>query len=205
MKKKFYIIRHGETEYNRMGMVQGSGINAPLNDMGEKQAEAFYQAYRDIPFDKIYTSNLIRTEQSVQKFIGRGVPYEALEDLQEISWGIQEGVAFTPETSTIYQQTTAEWKKGNIEARIEGGETPEEVAVRQRRAFDYILSKENEETILVCVHGRAMRILFCWMLGYPLSYMDNFGHANTGLYIINCSSALYSLEVFNEISHLKNL
>ena len=80
-------------------MVQGSGIDAPLNETGLQQAEAFYQKYKNMSFDKIYVSNLIRTEQSVQKFIDKGIPYESLDDLREISWGIQEGVAFTPETS----------------------------------------------------------------------------------------------------------
>ena len=102
--KKLYIIRHGETEYNKLGMVQGSGIDAPLNETGELQAEAFYQAYHHIPFQKIYTSNLGRTQQTVQKFIDQGIPYEALADMREISWGSQEGVAFTPESSTEYQR-----------------------------------------------------------------------------------------------------
>ncbi|HCX23432.1 MAG: histidine phosphatase family protein [Flammeovirgaceae bacterium] len=202
--KKFYIVRHGETEYNRKGMVQGSGINAPLNDTGQQQANAFYNRYKDIAFDKIYVSNLIRTEQSVQQFIDLGIPFEALEDLREISWGKQEGVAFTPETSTVYQQTTKRWSEGEVNVRIEGGETPVEVAERQQKAFDYMLSKpdEEEQTILVCIHGRAIRILLCWMLNYPLSYMDNFPHNNLGLYVVNHAGDQYSIEVFNEVSHL---
>ncbi len=185
-------------------MVQGSGIDAPLNETGEQQAEAFYQAYQHIPFDKIYVSNLMRTEQSVKRFIEDGVPFEALPDLREISWGIQEGVAFTPETSTVYQQTAQRWSEGDIEARIEGGETPQEVAERQQHAFDYILSKpdEEEQTILVCIHGRAIRILLCWMLNYPLSMMDNFPHKNLGLYIVNRTDEQYAIEVFNEVGHL---
>lgn len=187
-------------------MVQGSGIDAPLNETGEQQAEAFYQAYKPIPFDKIYVSNLMRTEQSVKRFIEYGVPFEALPDLREISWGIQEGVAFTPETSTVYQQTAQRWSEGDIEARIEGGETPREVAERQQRAFDYILSKpdEEEQTILVCIHGRAIRILLCWMLNYPLSLMDSFPHKNLGLYIVNKTDQQYSIQVFNEVGHLKD-
>lgn len=188
-----------------MGMVQGSGINAPLNETGEKQAEAFYQAYKDLKFDKIYVSNLIRTEQSVQKFIDAGTPYEVLSDLREISWGIQEGVAFTAETSTIYQQTAKAWRSGNIDARIEGGETPEEVARRQKKAFEYILSQPNEESILICTHGRAMRILFCWMLNYPLSHMDNFGHTNTGLYVVIYNDGQYRIDLLNKTDHLIDL
>ena len=61
--KDIYLIRHGETEYNRKGVVQGSGIDADLNELGQKQAEAFFAHYQDLPIDKIYTSALKRTHQ----------------------------------------------------------------------------------------------------------------------------------------------
>ena len=40
--KEIYIIRHGETELNRLGIVQGRGVDSDLNDTGRAQAEAFY-------------------------------------------------------------------------------------------------------------------------------------------------------------------
>ena len=51
-----------------MGIVQGRGMDTELNEKGRAQAEAFYQAYKDVPFDKIYTSTLKRTHQTVQNF-----------------------------------------------------------------------------------------------------------------------------------------
>ncbi|HLS39123.1 MAG TPA: histidine phosphatase family protein, partial [Sphingobacterium bovisgrunnientis] len=61
MKKTFYFIRHGQTDLNLKGIVQGRGVNTSLNDSGRKQADAFFNAYKHIPFDKIYTSTLVRT------------------------------------------------------------------------------------------------------------------------------------------------
>ena len=43
--KQLYIIRHGETELNRLGIVQGRGVDASLNETGITQAEAFFQKY----------------------------------------------------------------------------------------------------------------------------------------------------------------
>ncbi|MFW5879460.1 MAG: histidine phosphatase family protein, partial [bacterium] len=63
MLKTIYLIRHGQTDYNKKGIVQGSGIDASLNDLGRQQAEAFYDAYRNMPFDKIYISDLKRTKE----------------------------------------------------------------------------------------------------------------------------------------------
>ena len=56
--KTIYLIRHGETDYNRRGVVQGSGIDSDLNEMGRAQAMAFFQAYQHVPFAKLYISGL---------------------------------------------------------------------------------------------------------------------------------------------------
>lgn len=201
MVKKLYILRHGETEYNRLGMVQGSGIDASLNETGRSQAAAFFKHYQHLPVDKVYVSSLIRTKETVQGFIDKGLPYEALADLREISWGSQEGVPFTPDTTTRYQSITYRWQQGEVDAKIDNGESPLEVATRVGRAFQYIVS-QPEEQVLICTHGRAMRVLFCWMLNYPLSQMDHFLHNNTGLYVAIYSGGLYRLEVVNDLSHL---
>jgi broad specificity phosphatase PhoE len=63
MDKELYIIRHGETELNRLGIVQGRGVNTDLNDTGRAQAAAFYERYKDIPFQKIYTSKEISPDK----------------------------------------------------------------------------------------------------------------------------------------------
>ena len=74
--KKIYLIRHGETKYNKLGIVQGSGVDSDLNETGIEQANAFFEHYKNISFDKIYTSKLKRSQQSVQQFIDLGIPYE---------------------------------------------------------------------------------------------------------------------------------
>jgi len=60
-QKTIYLIRHGETDFNRRGVVQGSGVDSDLNDMGRAQAQAFFQAYQHVPFEKLYVSGLKRT------------------------------------------------------------------------------------------------------------------------------------------------
>ena len=76
IQKTLYIIRHGQTDFNKQGIIQGRGINTDLNETGRKQGAAFFNAYKDIPFDKIYISELKRTQQTVQQFIDLGIPYQ---------------------------------------------------------------------------------------------------------------------------------
>jgi broad specificity phosphatase PhoE len=82
--KKIYLIRHGQTDYNLKGFVQGSGVDSDLNQTGRDQAAKFFEHYKNIPFKKVYTSKLKRSIQSVQSFIDKGIPHEAYEGFNEI-------------------------------------------------------------------------------------------------------------------------
>ena len=203
--KTIYLIRHGETEYNRMGIVQGSGVDSDLNELGLSQARAFFEAYQHLSFHKIYTSKLRRTVQSVQHFIDLGISFESLEGLNEISWGEKEGKAPNYQEDEFYLDVLQRWKKGetNIPA-ANGGETPEDVAARQKIAFEVILSRPEEELVLVAMHGRAIRILLTHLLDLPLSSMDDFEHSNLCLYKLSYSyeTKAFTLEVSNDIAHL---
>ncbi|MFZ6011299.1 MAG: histidine phosphatase family protein [Bacteroidota bacterium] len=201
--KKVYLVRHGQTDFNLRSIVQGSGVDTDLNDFGRRQAEAFYKAYRHIPFDKVYTSVLKRSQQSVQKFIDDGIAHDALAGLNEISWGTKEGHRITPQEDEYYHYMLQEWQKGNTVLRIEGGESPDDVVKRMKPAMEYIMSHEQEETILICMHGRAIRILLCYLLRYPLKSMDMFEHENLCLYVLNFTGSMFNIEKYNDTDHLR--
>jgi probable phosphoglycerate mutase len=203
--KKIYIIRHGQTDYNLRGIVQGSGVNSSINEKGRLQAKAFFEAYKDIPFDKIYTSALKRTTESVQPFIDLGLPFVQMEGLNEISWGKKEGQPITLEEDAYYNWMLAQWQMGNTHERIEGGESPEDVTKRQDGAINYIMSKKEESNVLICMHGRAMRILLCRLLNYPLRSMDMFEHQNLCLYQVDYTGSMFSVNKYNDTNHLKVL
>jgi probable phosphoglycerate mutase len=203
--KKIYLIRHGQTDYNLKGIVQGSGVDSSLNDVGFAQARAFYEAYRHVAFSKVYTSALRRSIESVELFIRAGLPHEVLPGLNEISWGRKEGQPITPEEDTYYYALLDEWRKGNTALRIEGGESPEDVALRMMPSIRHILSRADEEAILICMHGRAMRILLCLLLRYPLRSMDMFEHENLCLYQLHYTGTLFCIEKYNDVRHLSEL
>ena len=136
-------------------------------------------------------------------FVKDGIPHEEHVALNEISWGSREGQRITPEEDAYYHQMLREWQEGKTNVPIEGGESPDEVAARQRPFIDLMQSRPEDKTILVCMHGRAMRILLCQLLHYPISAMDMFEHENLGLYLINYTGTQYSVELYNNINHLK--
>ena len=202
-KKTIYLIRHGETEYNKRGIIQGSGINSDLNDKGKHQAQLFYMAYKHISFDKIYISELNRTYQSVAPLIEDKFVYEKLGGLNEINWGIMEGAIPNSLNQLHYHQMIEDWKAGYLDKAIEKGETPMQMYNRQKLALEKIMAAENENTILVCMHGRAIRSFLCLLLNQPLSKMEEFYHTNLCLYVLeHQGNGRFEITTENSTEHL---
>jgi broad specificity phosphatase PhoE len=199
------LVRHGQTDYNLKGIVQGSGVDASLNDKGQAQAHAFYKAYHAVKFDRVYVSKLKRSKESVMGFINAGLPYEEHESLNEICWGSREGKKITPEEDNYYHWILKQWQEGRTDLPIEGGDSPEDVANRQHAFIDLIKSRPGDKNILVCMHGRAMRILLCQLLNYPLKSMDMFEHENLGLYLIHYTGNQFIIDLYNNVDHLGDL
>lgn len=185
--KEIFIIRHGQTEHNRKGIVQGKGINLPLNDTGLKQASLFSKAYGDVDFDVVYTSTLLRAQETVSFFIKKGIKHIITAALDEISWGSLEGQNQTMEDSKEFHDLIKEWENGNVDISSPDGESPLDVQKRQQSFIDAV-TNSNDKKILVCMHGRAMRVLLCTLTKTSLSKMQTFEHANLTLYKLHLHS-----------------
>lgn len=204
MSKNIFLIRHGETDYNQRGIVQGRGINASLNENGIKQANAFYSQFKSIPFDKVYTSKLLRTHQSVQAFT-EITPHEQFEQLDEISWGIFEGKEINSKDKENFSAIVNSWRDGFVDNAITGGESPLQVLTRQKDFLPIITERSEEKNILICMHGRAMRIFLCMLFNLPLQKMDRFKHQNLCLYQLSYDNNKFSLIKENYVGHLSYL
>ncbi|PVH25359.1 histidine phosphatase family protein [Sphingobacterium corticibacter] len=205
MKKTFYFIRHGQTDLNLRGIVQGRGVNSPLNEMGRKQAEAFFQAYKHVPFDKVYTSTLLRTHETVASFITAGIPTEQLVGLDEISWGIYEGREQDETIMAGFKALVDQWRNNLLDVAVENGESPNALVIRQQEAMQHMLAQEDEELVLVCLHGRALRILLCHLTEMEVCQMDYFPHTNTALYIVEYEDGKYRIVDHYNTQHLEDL
>jgi probable phosphoglycerate mutase len=96
-----------------------------------------------------------------------------------------------------------QWQIGNTSLKIEEGESPDEVVLRMKPVVDYIMGRTDEKTVLICMHGRAIRILLCILLDYPLKSMDMFEHENLCLYLLDYTAGKFSIELHNDVSHLR--
>lgn len=198
--KRIYLVRHGQTDYNVANIVQGRGLNPDLNSTGKQQALQFFKFYRDFPIDYIFTSTLVRTQQTVMWFIARGIPWQPMHHLDEIGWGELEGKP-AELAKDRFHDLLSDWAKGSLERKINGGESPLELQLKHKRFIEHYRSLPHKN-ILICSHGRAMRILLSTMLDTPLEQMDQYKHSNTCVYTLVDDGKKIVLESANCLEHL---
>lgn len=206
ISKEIYVIRHGETDHNAKGIIQGKGVNLPLNEHGKLQADCFFRAYGDVEFDAVYTSTLLRAQQSVEQFVNRGVPHFVFSELDEISWGDLEGKITTHETDATFKEMLQQWREGNVSLKASAtGESPLDLQTRQLRFLEHLKSTPYER-VLIATHGRFIRAFMCTLTGLPLSCMDDFHHVNLCLYkgVMN-SGGHFNLQLRCDTSHLSDI
>ncbi len=181
----FYIIRHGETDFNAAGIVQGRGVDSSLNEKGREQAALFYQKYKNIPFDLVITSTLKRAQETAAPFLLENkINTIFTANIDEIHWGVSEGKVSSLEMRNNYREVLKEWKAGNYDIATTGGETPGELAERLRVfiAEAELFSPTEIKNVLVVSHGRTLRALICLLKNEPLANMELYEHSNTGLF-----------------------
>lgn len=200
--KTIYITRHGQTDYNLKGIVQGSGVDASLNATGRTQGRFLFDLYKDVPFQVVLTSALRRTWETVAGFIAEGIPTERHPEINEMSWGTHEGKKGTPESIKEYQDIKNGWGLGHIDGRIGGGESAREMGERLQKFIDHLPERE-EDLILVCSHGRAMCGLVTLMMGRPIDRMNELTHSNTGVWRAELQpDGVWQFDLQNDRSHL---
>jgi 2,3-bisphosphoglycerate-dependent phosphoglycerate mutase len=203
-KKHIYLIRHGQTDYNLKGIVQGRGVDSELNNTGKQQARLFFEHYQHVPFEAVLTSTLKRTHQTIEPFIAAGHQHQVKVELDEIDWGIFEGVEHDAILQGAYQNIIQSWSRGMLDNKIEGGESAAELFKRQQPLVEE-LHDISFDNFLICSHGRAIRSLLCGLLRRPLQDMDQFKHDNTCLYKLSFGDNGFKIDLENDLRHLSKL
>lgn len=208
MVKRILFVRHGETDCNSSNLIQGRGVDAPLNLLGKQQAEAFYKHYSSIPFDRIYTSSLIRTHQTMALFIEKGLPHQIDNGFDEMDFGEMEGKPmYDKDGNFTLEKLLEKWREGDENARVEGGESPLDVKTRLSKSLEALLDKRDEKTVVVCMHGRALRVLVCLLLNKPISNMEQYFHHNLAVteFEYSYNSKEFRAVKVADCSHLEEL
>lgn len=200
-----YFVRHGETDENRKGIVQGSGIDSVLNERGRMQAQALAKRLADDSLDTVYASTMQRAQQTAEIAAAPHEPISKtyLRDLREISWGVFEGQSPSPTTDAALDDVKNEWQNGQYDSATEAGESARDVQVRALRAVDHIMTRAAGRTVLVVAHGRYLRALLASILeDYTLADMHRLGHSNTCVNRVVHRDGAFRADTLNCTAHL---
>ncbi|MGH8806446.1 MAG: histidine phosphatase family protein, partial [Noviherbaspirillum sp.] len=138
------LIRHGETAWNAVKRLQGH-LDIPLNEEGERQADALGRALLDEPLDAVISSDLGRARQTADAIAApRGMPVHIEPGLRERSYGAFEGMLYA-DIGPRYPEAYAAWQARDIDARFPEGvhvaETLREFSQRAVGAITRIASE----------------------------------------------------------------
>lgn len=201
---RLFLIRHGQTDYNLQGIVQGGGIDSDLNETGINQGHLFFQKYKHESFDQIYCSHLKRTWQTIQDFEHAGRTIHRKEGLGELSWGSIEGKERSDDVIATFDRVLSQWQVGKLDAKMVGGESPNDVWQRASASLEQIVAEVPAGgNALICTHGRTMRVILSQLMGYGMHQMNLFPHHNTALNVLaRQPNGRWRMERLNDLSHL---
>lgn len=205
-KLRIFLVRHGETEWNRTGRFQGRN-DQPLNDRGKRQAQALAGALKDESFAAFYVSPLPRaleTARFIKTYHG-AAPLIEEPRLMEMDLGEFEGM----EGRLWMEQNQAfvkAWAGNPGAVRMPGGESLEEVQQRGVAALKAI-SRQHEpgSTLLLCSHNFVLLAILCFVLELPLDRFREVKKGTASYSVLSWEGERFQVEVLNERSHLKDL
>ncbi|TKB09657.1 histidine phosphatase family protein [Desulforhopalus sp. IMCC35007] len=200
---RLILIRHGETEWNRLHRFQGRS-DIPLNPRGHKQAQALALALKNESITAMYSSPLRRAAETAFH-IGRfhpTIPLIKESGLMEMDLGQFEGMK-AQYWKDQYQEFRGAWEKNPATLPMPGGESLEEV---QRRAVDTLrkISQSNpsNSTLLICSHNFVIVSLLCFAAKISLDQFREMRQETAALNIMHTNGTDFQIEKINDRSHL---
>ena len=193
--RQVYIVRHGETDWNKTGRFQGQ-TDIPLNAMGRTQAAALRSSLMGaLPFDRIVASDLCRAVETAEILSqGDDTPLHTDSGFREMDFGDWEGL----DAQAIDHRWPGELRRWFDEGQLakHGGETQEQLFERVRKHFRLWADRSDYERLAIVCHGGVSSALMCSILGKPPQDMVRYLMKNASAYLVHVEGLdSYRLEV----------
>lgn len=201
---KLYLIRHGQTDWNIQGKIQGSH-DIPLNETGRKQARMLAEGMDSRPVTKIFSSTLKRAVETA-KMIGdrQKVDIYLVPGLIEVEFGQWEGMTWQ-EIQAQYPAEYERWSINPVDVAPPGGETQMEVMTRVAGAVETVMGMtDKREDIAVVSHGATMAYIVAYLMrNHPEESEIIVENASITTVNYNPLTQDYMLLEVNDTSHLQ--
>lgn len=206
---KLYFVRHGRTEWNEEGRIQGANGDSPLLASSIQQLEALGQHLSQTYFDAAYSSDLPRAVHTAQILLKQNQHPITLQEapaLREWRLGRLEGrkimelKALYPEEMRAFRHNLSQFHHNLFDA--------ESLSDTTKRTCDFVKSLKGKEldTVLIVGHGANLTASIRTLLGYkPEELRKNGGLDNASVTILTTDDfEHYHLETWNDTSYLED-
>jgi probable phosphoglycerate mutase len=204
---EIYLVRHGRTDWNEKGIVQGQH-ESKLTETGVKQAKLLGKRLKDIKFDAVYSSPISRALETTKNILGESnfnqQKIVLRDELKEMGFGSAEGLT----VNEIKEKYSKEWddhynNPQNYDPIVYKGETFQELLKRCKDFLDDITKKHKNERILVVSHEVTIQAFINIIKEYELKdFWKGDQIENTSLSIFKYDKT-FEIELLSDISHLK--
>jgi probable phosphoglycerate mutase len=201
---RIYLVRHGETEWNRVRRFQGRS-DLPLNQEGKKQVRALALALQNIPLLAIYTSPLLRALETARsiKVFHPSTPLFEEESLMEMDLGEFDGMN-VQDWAEQYPDFRKAWNENPASVKMPGGESLKDVQDRAKETLKRITRiYPSDSTICIISHNFVNLTLLCDLLKIPLNRFRELRQENAAFNVIRKKGNRLYVELVNQRSHLE--
>lgn len=172
-----YIARHGETEWNVQGLMQGH-MDSPLTENGRNQARELAEALRHIHFDAIFSSDLLRAKRTAEIIaLEKELAIQTTKALRERNFGTFEGHSLAEYGKLFESVQKLSWKERINHKPSEDAESIEELLMRYITFLREIAVAYSGKTVLMVSHGGVMRNLLISLGYWESNHKEKFGNA----------------------------
>ncbi len=198
MVLELWLIRHGVTDWNAQGRIQGAA-DQPLNAEGVAQAQRLAARLIGTRFDAVYASDLRRARDTARHALP-GAEVQLDPRLRELAYGVLEGKTWAeldPESSALARH----WQEDPYTRRVPGGESYQDL-VNRFRAFQSSLPAEGR--VAAFTHGGTIRSAVYDVVGRPNGRPWRITVDNTSITRLRFDERGVALVTVNDHAHLSN-
>jgi broad specificity phosphatase PhoE len=199
---KLHLVRHGETEWNKLGRFQGQ-IDIPLNSRGLAQAKETAQAIAEDGEIALYSSPLQRTMQVADEISHlANVPVVPVPGVKELNLGELEGVT-GEEMRNLWPDVYAAWNQDPGTLAMPKGESLSQLQDRAWQALQELEEAHSGDDVIVLVsHNFAIRTMIHKVLGLPLSNFHRLSLGLSSICTVEYTARGRRLSCYNSTGHL---
>ncbi len=196
------LVRHGETEWNRVGRCQGFS-DTELNNNGREQIRELAKSLMNESISAVYSSDLIRALDTANAIAHHhNLTVEVDPDLRELNQGDFEGLTFV-EIREKYSPLLNKWVESPEVVKLPGGESLKELQERAWRAIERIYIKHQNQTVVAVSHNLTIITLLCKFKGVGLEEFRSFKLRAASKNTILFRNGHFNVNVLNDVSHLR--